>query len=80
MPTSPPDSRFEAMRIGREIEKQCPRCRMVAVRAAGHQDRCTHCGAKLVVTKSPSEAFVRAYLYGERAEPRVPLATAPTRR
>jgi hypothetical protein len=64
------------MRIGREIELQCPRCRVVAVRAPGHQDRCTHCGAKLVAATSPSEALVRAYLYGgERPEPNVSPAT-----
>jgi hypothetical protein len=53
------------MRIGREIELQCPRCRVVAVRAPGRQDHCTHCGAELVTARSPSEDIVRAYLYGQ---------------
>lgn len=60
------------MRIGREIELQCPRCRVIAVRAPGRQDRCTHCGARLVATQSPPEDLVRAYLYGdEHAAPRI---------
>lgn len=56
------------MRIGREIELQCPRCRLVAVRGPGRQEHCTHCGAELVTAKSPSEDWVRAYLYGGDGE------------
>lgn len=72
---------FGPMRIGREIELRCPRCRVVAVRAPGRQESCTHCGAELVVSRSPSEALVRAYLYGGgRREPpvhRLPPPRAP---
>lgn len=64
MPVAQGDSSFEAMRIGREVELQCPRCRVVAVRGPGSQEHCTHCGAELVTAQSPSEDWVRAYLYG----------------
>ncbi|MBS1888021.1 MAG: hypothetical protein JSU06_12620 [Actinobacteria bacterium] len=56
------------MKIGRQSELQCPRCRLVATRAPGHQERCTHCGARLVPAQSPSEDWVRAYLYGGGGE------------
>lgn len=59
-----PNLGSDAMRIGGEIELQCPRCRVVAVRGPGRQDRCTRCGAELVPARSPSEDVVRAYLYG----------------
>jgi hypothetical protein len=29
---------------------------------------CTHCGAELVPAQSPSEDWVRAYLYGDDGE------------
>jgi hypothetical protein len=61
------DLRFDAMKIGRDIEFRCPRCRVVAVRRSGHQGRCTHCGARLVAAPTPSEALVRACLYGGEA-------------
>lgn len=53
------------MKIGRQSELQCPRCRVVAIRRPGHQKVCTRCGARLVAAQSPSEDWVRAYLYGE---------------
>lgn len=56
------------MKIGREKELQCPRCRVVAVRAPGRQERCTHCGAMLVAAQTPSEEWIRAYLYGSDGE------------
>jgi hypothetical protein len=56
------------MRIGHEKQLECPRCRMVAVRRPGRQSRCTHCGAELVIARSPSEEWIRAYLYGSDGE------------
>lgn len=56
------------MKIGRQSELQCPRCRVVATRPPGHQRVCTHCGARLVAAQSPSEDWVRAYLYGGDGE------------
>lgn len=68
MPDGAAGTSFVAMRIGREVELQCPRCRVIAVRGPGRQDHCTHCGAELVVTQNPSEDWVRAYLYGDNRE------------
>lgn len=56
------------MKIGRETERLCPRCRVVAVRGQGRQERCTDCGARLVTARSPSEDWIRAYLYGGDGE------------
>lgn len=56
------------MKIGRQSELQCPRCRVVATRPPGHQKVCTHCGARLVAAPSPSEDWIRAYLYGGGGE------------
>jgi hypothetical protein len=56
------------MKIGREIQLECTRCRLVAVRRPGRQTRCTHCDAELVVARSPSEERIRAYLYGGERE------------
>ena len=56
------------MKIGRQIEHECPRCHLIAVRRPGRQSECTYCGAELVVARSPSEEWVRAYLYGSDGE------------
>ena len=56
------------MKIGRQNQLECPRCRLVAMRPPGRQKHCTHCGAELVVARSPSEEWIRAYLYGSDGE------------
>jgi uncharacterized paraquat-inducible protein A len=56
------------MKIGRQIQLECPRCRQIATRRPGRQTSCTHCGAELVVARSPSEEWIRAYLYGSDGE------------
>lgn len=56
------------MKNGRETQLECPRCRLVAMRRPGRHTHCTHCGAELVVARSPSEEWIRAYLYGSDGE------------
>jgi len=60
------------MQIGRDTELECPRCRLVATRRVGRQERCSHCGARLVAAHGPSEEWIRAYLYaGDKARLRI---------
>ncbi len=60
--------------MGRDIELECPRCRVVAAKT--RQIRCPDCGAKLVAAHSPTEAWIRAYLYeGDRSRRVPPRAT-----
>lgn len=68
MPGRRAESRFGPMKIGGAAELECPRCRVIATRRPGRQERCTHCGARLVAAQSPSEDRVRAYLYGGDGE------------
>lgn len=60
-----------------KTELECPRCRMIVDRRAARQACCERCGAELVPAHGPSEASVRAYLYGAgRRESRVAIRTA----
>jgi len=45
---------------------KCPRCGQVSSGAGRRPPHCTACGAPLASARSPSEADVRAYLYGSQ--------------
>lgn len=56
------------MKIGREIQLECPRCLLLAVRRPGRQTRCTHCGAELAIAHTSPEEWIRTYLHGSDLE------------
>ena len=61
-------------------ELQCPRCGQTVLGTARRRGRCTSCGAPLTNGAAPSEAEVRAYLYGHHRVPLPPLSDWATRR
>jgi len=60
------------MNMRRIDERECPRCRLIATEVGDRQSRCAVCGAELVSAHSPSEAWIRAYLYESDDTHRVP--------
>lgn len=47
----------------RNDHRECPRCHLIATKADARRNRCPQCGAELVSAHSPTEAWIRAYLY-----------------